>query len=309
MRFAHWFRGCLAVGLLVAVGLPQATYASAVTAIDHLVITRSPLPGGPGDPGFIGIYEGQGIFYVDLFGNGLEPPSAGAFAFSVGTPVYGVSGTFGPTDEMGGKLALDSSKGALIANAAGAARLAQAAVLLTNTDVANPVAGLKQANHTFSIYGLIDLMSPPNPLDTVTVLLSDSGPGLSPTEELVVGLRRNAASALELFFARQDFVAGTITFFDQDPLAPPAGADQVELRLTRASLGDNLVSAAYRFWDDGAPITAFSVMDGAASFFNTRGWGRAGFRASEAVVPAPGTIALLLAALATLVLVRRTRSG
>lgn len=311
MRVDSWLRASFAVGLLATAAIPGAVNASALTFLDHLIITRSPLPVSPGAPGFIGTYEGQGIFYADTFSDGLEPPSAGSFAAQIAPGSYGVFGNYGSSDESGGKLLLNSSKGALTVNAAGDARRNQQAVLLTNTDPANSVAGLKQAFHTFAIYGLFDLTLPPNPIDAYSIFLRDSGPELFSTEELTVQLRRELDNSLAIRFFRQDFVGGLITPLDSDPLVVPVGADQVELRLQRANLGSDLVSAAYRFWDNGAPVGtgAFTPMDGATDFFNTRAWGQAGFRAFEAVVPVPSTFLLLLGALGVLGFAVRWRSG
>jgi hypothetical protein len=309
MRSASWSRGSLVVGLLAAVAIPGAVHASAVTFLDHLVITRNPLPGSASDPGFIGVYEGQGIYYVDTFSNGLEPPSAGSFAFQIAPPSYFMQfGAFGPSDESGGKLRMDSSKGGLSANAAGQARRTQQTTLTSNTDIGNPVAGLKQSFHTFSVYGLFDLTPPPNPIDAYGIQIQDNGPGLNATEELGIQLRRNPDLSFSIRSFQQDFVGDAISILDEDLLVIPAGADQIEFRLQRATLGSDLVTAAYRFWDDGSPMTAFTVMDGATDFFNNRGWARAGFRAVEAVVPEPGTLALLFGALGVLAFTTRRRS-
>lgn len=309
MAFARWFRGCLAIVLLGGVAAPGAVSASAVAFLDHFVITRSPLPGGPGDPGFLGTYEGQGIFYADLFGNGIEPPSAGAFAFAVAPPVYSVFGAYGLGDESAGKLMLDSSKGALTTNAAGDARRNQQSVLITNTDLSNPIAGLKQPFHTFAVYGLFDLTLPANAREAYQIFLRDEDLGLPRTEEFGVGVARLVDDTLAIVSFYQDFIGGTTTFLDTDPLFFPAGADQIEFRLQRATLGSDLITAAYRFWDGGSPVTAFVVMDNPTELFNNRLWVRPGFRAVEAVVPEPGTLALLVAALGVLTVAVRRRTN
>jgi hypothetical protein len=218
-----------------------------------------------------------------------------------------VFGAFGPSDESGGKLRVDSSNGGLTANAAGQARLTQAVTLPTDTNIQNANAGLKQSFHTFSVYGLFDLTLPPNAGDNYGIQILDSGPGLTATEELGIQLFRNPDLSLSIRSFQQDFVGNAISILDEDLLMIPAGADQIEFRLQRATLNSDLVTAAYRFWDDGSPITAFTVMDGAIDFFNNRGWARASFRAVEAV-PEPGTLALLFGALGVLVFTTRRRS-
>jgi hypothetical protein len=306
MRFASWSRGGLAVGLLAAVAIPGAVHASAVTFLDHLIITRNltPLPGAPGT---LGTYEGAGIFYQDQFFDGLEPPSGGQYFGPVAGTYFIQYGAYGPSDESGGKLRLDSSMGGATTNAAGQGRRSQQVTLPSSTNTAQSVQGLIQAFHTFSVYGLFDLTLPPNPTDGYGIQIQDNGPALNATEELGIQLRRNADSTLSIRSIQQNFAGGVLTVLDDDPLVIPAGADQIEFRLQRATLGSDLVTAAYRFWDNGAPATAFTVMDNPADFFNNRGWARAGFRASENLVPEPGTLALVFGALGVLAFAARRR--
>ena len=297
-------RGGLAFALSASLLLPASALGSAVTFLDEFIITRSLTP--TAGSASLGTYEGAGIFYRDSFDDGLEPPSGGSF-FGPNPGNYFTSGSYGATDESGNKLRLDSSMGTVGTNAAGQGRRNQQSILNSNIDPANSVQGLKQAFHTFSIYGRFDLALPPQPVDSYRIFLQDSGGGLFNTEDLGVGVQRLEDGSVVVRFVRQDFVAGTLVVLDEDLLTFPAGADQIELRLQRASLSDDLVSAAYRFWDDGAPVTPFTVMDGATEFFNTRPWGRAGFRAFEALVPEPGTLALLLSGLGLLAFFGRRR--
>jgi hypothetical protein len=311
MRFAPWFRGCLAVGLVVGIATPGAVSGSAVAFLDHLIITRNLTPLA-GQPGALGTYEGAGIFYADFFGDGLEPPSGGLF-FGPSPGTYFLQfGAYGSSDESGGKLRLDSALGSPATNAAGQGRLAQQVTLTSSTNTGQSVQGLIQEFHTFSVYGLFDLTAltlPPNPGDVYGIQIQDNALGLASTEELAIQLRRNADNSLSIRSFQQNFAGGVLTVLDDDLLVVPAGADQIEFRLQRATLGSDLVTAAYRFWDNGSPLTAFTVMDNPTDFFNNRGWARAGFRASEALVPEPDTFALLFGALGVLILAVRRRSS
>jgi hypothetical protein len=307
MGFARWFRGCLAIGLLGGGATPGAVSASAVAFLDHLVITRNLTP-SPGEPGGLGsTYEGAAVYYADLFGDNLEPPSAGVF-FGPSPGRYRVQfGTFGDTDESGGRLRLNSALGTPAVNAAGEGRRIQQVTLLSSTDTIQSLQGLIQAFHTFAVYGRFDIALPPDPGDGYGIKIQDNGPDLTPTEELNMIVRRQEDGTLVVLFGKQDFLADTITLLDTDLLVIPAGADQIEFRLERASLTSDLVTGAYRFWD-GATPSAFTVMDNATEFFNNRGWARAGFRAFEFFVPEPGTLALLAAALGVLSAARRRRN-
>jgi hypothetical protein len=309
MRLANWSRGSLVVGLLAAVAIPGAVYASALTFLDHLIITRNLTP-LPGELGTLGTYEGAGIYYQDLFSDGLVPPAGGQF-FGPNPGAYFIQfGSYGPTDESSGKLRLDSAKGGPATNAAGQGRQTQQVTLPSSINTNQSVQGLIQAFHTFSVYGLFDIALPPDPIDGYGIQIQDNGPALTATEELAIQIFRTQGGSMVIQWFRQDFAGGGITPLDADTLVIPAGADQIELRLARASAASDLVTGAYRFWDSGSPVTAFTVMDNPANFFNTRGWARAGFRAFEQLrVPEPDTLALVFGALGVLGWTTRRRSN
>lgn len=265
--------------------------SAAMTAIDSFIITRS------GVANAVGTYQGQSIFYSDTFSDGAVPPDGGSF-FTGQTGSYAVLGRYADGAEAGGTLALNSALGGPFVNANGADRTLQRSVLQTDTNAATP-AGLKQAFHTFAEYGLFDLTIPPLAGDGYGILLSDAGPGGS-TKSFDLFVRREGDGSLVIRFQEQDFLGGQVHTFELDPLLMPQGADQIELRMKRADIATNTITAGYRYWGSGAPMGAFVDMETTGEFFTTNGSARGGFFAVQAyVTPEPGAASLgLLAAVA-----------
>jgi hypothetical protein len=319
MRAAFLVRGTSALALATALLLPGAVQARVVTFIDHFIITR----GGIDPPVSFGTYPGpapggQQIYYQDFFDDGSEPPAGEFFAST--TPaippapaLYGVFGSYGMSDECcvpapPSKLRLDSSMGGFGANAMGQGRLTQRATLLGDSTPTISARGLKPQFHTFSIFGLFDLMVPPEAVDGYGVTFNDS-PATQESVDLLV--RRLLSNSVVVRFGHQDFLGSGISVIDEDVLAPPPLADQIELRLEWANVdGDpegDAMFASYRYWGVGAPLEDFVLMSGSSAFSNGKGYGRASFFAVQAV-PEPGTAALLFAALSLLAAVRRRTS-
>jgi len=278
-----------ALGIAIAFALPIPASATAISAIDDFIITRSLTSTSQ-------LYEGQTIFYRDSFSDGAVPPSGGSF-FDGSTGSYVVLGSYPATAESGGKLGLDSSLGGPFTNANGASRTLQRSILPTSADPTNQ-AGLKQTVHTFSVFGLFDLTAltiPPVPRDGWGIAINDGGP-LGATESIDLLVRREENSSLVIRLQEQDFLNGLVNTLELDPLIIPTGADQIELRLQRATLGSNLLTASYRFWDNGLSMGAFTEMSTKADFFTSNSWARGAFFAVEgtAAVPEPNTLALLL---------------
>lgn len=274
--------------------------AAAVTAIDTFTIVRSGITDSQ-----LGTYEGQQVFYRDGFGDGAQPPSGGSF-FSGQTGTYIVLGNYPDGAESGGKLTLESARGGPFINADGNGRTLQRSVLPTDVDplTAN---GLKQTFHSFAAFGLFDLTIPPLIGDGYGIVFNDGGPA-GATTSLDLFLRRDENGKVYIRFQEQDFLNGQIDTIERDLLATPQDADQIEFRLQRADIVTNTVTAAYRFWDNDAPMTtSFVEMSNSVEFFRNSGWARAGFFAVQAYVPEPGSLALVLAAGAGLVATRRWR--
>jgi PEP-CTERM motif len=286
-RPAQWFGG--AVAIAAAMILPIPVQATAITAIDEFVITRSGITGS-----LLGTYEAQQVFYRDSFGDGTPPPSAGSF-FNGSTGTYNIIGSFPAGTELGGKLGLDSSLGSAFITAGGGSRTLQRSVLITDINPSSE-AGLKQAFHTFSVFGLFDLTIPPVGGDGYGIAVNDGGP-LGATESIDLFVRREMNDDLVIRFQEQDFLNSVGTTLELDNLVIPTGANQIELQLQRANLETGALTASYRFWDDGTAMSpSFTTMSATADFFTNNGWARGVFFAVEAVkaVPEPSTLPLVL---------------
>jgi hypothetical protein len=286
-RPVQWFGGTVAIA--AAMVLPIPVQATAITAIDEFVITRSGITGS-----LLGTYETQQVFYRDSFGDGTPPPSAGNF-FNGSTGTYNIIGSFPAGTELGGKLGLDSSLGGPFITAGGVSRTLQRSVLITDINPSSE-AGLKQAFHTFSVFGLFDLTVPPVGGDGYGIAVNDGGP-LGATEAIDLFVRREMDNSLVIRFQEQDFLNSVGTTLELDSLVIPMGADQIELQLLRADLATGALTASYRFWDDGTAMSpSFTTMSATADFFTNNGWARGVFFAVEAVkaVPEPSTLPLVL---------------
>jgi len=299
-RPVQWFGG--AVAIAAAMVLPIPVQATAVTAIDEFVITRSGITSS-----LLGTYEGRQVFYRDSFGDGTPPPSAGSF-FNGTTGTYNVLGSYPAGAELGGKLGMDSSLGGPFINAIGAGRTLQRSVLPTDADPLTQ-AGLKETFHTFSVFGLFDLTIPPVRGDGYGIAVNDGGP-LGSTESIDFFVRREMNDSLVIRLQEQDFLNSVVNTLELDSLLIPTGADQIELQLQRADLETGALIASYRFWDDGTAMSpSFTTMSATADFFTNSGWARGVFFAVEAVkaVPEPSTLPLLLLGGAGLFAVTRQR--
>lgn len=288
------------LGLLLAASPPAQ--AAAVTSIDTFTIVRSGITASA-----LGTYQGQQVFYRDAFDDGAEPPAGGAFFNpAIGQGSYVVLGHYAAAAESGGALGLNSALGGPFVNAAGGGRTLQRALLPTDVDPAS-TAGLKQAFHSFASFGLFDLVIPSRIGDGYGILLSDGGPpGKASSFDLLV--RRDENDNVYIRFQEQDFLNNQVVTMERDLLEAPQGAARIELRLQRGDVASDEISAAYRFWDDAAPLTAgFVEMANTGTFFKHNGWARAGFFAVQAYVPEPGSLALLLVAGAGLAAARRRR--
>lgn len=263
--------------------------ATVVTAIDEFIIVRSGVAASSPD-----FYDGRTVFYRDSFNDGLAPTSGGQFF--TGTPgTYKVLGSYPAGAESAGRLTIDSSHGGGFVISSGGNYLLQRSVLPTDTNPATQ-DGLKRDFHTFAIYGRFDLVIPPMTADGYGISINDDG-ATGESTALNLFMRRELNGNVVIRFEEEDFVDDIAQILERDVLDVPIGADQIEFRLGRDSLTTNEIIAAYRFWDNGTPMSAFTTMTATADFFTRREWARGAFFAVQAVpVPEPSTLVLLVLA-------------
>lgn len=271
---------CLSViGLFSMINPASAT----VFSIDEFKVTRA---------------NGNSVF-LDTFSDGNAPPSAPNFS-NGNAGSYFTTGTFGP--ESGGKLALDTSLGA-VRDAVGrpGQNLVLDARLQSNVDQTNTTNGLKAAND-FIVSGLFDLSTLPGNLrEGFGIRLSDGGISADVNDNVELLVRRNVANELVVSFRRVDIVADLITTIDS--ILFELGHQQVLLELSKLNAATKTITASFAYVD-GDIIGARTVFANTTDIFNGETATRASFRATTPI-PLPPTAFLALLGLAAMVFVRK----
>lgn len=252
------------------------------------------------------IKRNGGTFFTDGFGDGNPPPSAPNFPN--GQPaVYSVFGTFVAGSEAGGLLRLNSADGGLTQNANGQNRLTLRAVLNTNTDSSDLGTGLK-IDDTLGLTGLFDLSSLTGPLI--------NGYGIRFTDRTAAGVNQLAeldvrfnpvTGKVEVRYVQQDFATNEIFERGLADFAPPDGADQILLQLTRPDTTNTNFFASYSYLQ-GGNVVGGGAFEAPISLFQGENFVRAEFLAFESLpVPEPGTLAMLGLGFAGMAAMRRRR--
>ena len=164
---------------------------------------------------------------------------------------YSVFGTFVAGSEASGLLRLNSADGGLTQNALGQDRLTLRAALNTNTDSSDLDTGLK-IDDTLGLTGLFNLSSLTGPLI--------NGYGIRFTDRTAAGVNQAAeldvrfnpvTGKVEVRYILQDFDTNQIFERGLADFAPPNGADQILLQLTRPDIANTNFFASYSYLQGG----------------------------------------------------------
>lgn len=238
------------------------------------------------------IVQNGASFFTDSFADGNPPPSAPTPNFADGTTAsYLIQGTFPSGAEAGGSLQLNTANGQSTFNAIGQERLTVGATPVTDRST-NFALGLK-SDDTLSVTGIFSLTTPPGPLfSAYGIQVIDAPLGGSNHQILQLFVSFNVATGQpRISFILQDFDADTITNLGSALLAPPAGANEILLNLSRLNLAnDNFFGSFAYVTGGGAGSSTQFLLPGLG--FQGEEFVRARFFASQdlpVVVPEPGT--------------------
>ncbi len=218
------------------------------------------------------------VFFNDSFDDGTPPPSAPNSAS------YFVRGAMGP--EADGKLTLDSSDAVPTVLALGNTMLVQSAILATDINPLDTVAGLK-IDDILLIQAVFDLTIPSVTTESYGINLTDRATGMGFEGDDIVGVRAiNTLGGVKVQFFEASFVDST--FNPIDSMLLESGHDQIMFELMRADTNTKAVTASFAYIDSGIMGTS-QPLTGSATIFNEENWTRAQF-ISRTVVPIPAAV-------------------
>jgi hypothetical protein len=243
-------------------------------------------------------------FFTDNFSDGIPPPSAPNFA-SGAAASYGIQGTIPGNAESGGLLHLDSANGRPGTNIDEASRLSLIVTLLSSTTGGATQIG---AGNTFVETGLFNLLVPTGPLFSGYGIRLTDNAGAGPHQIVHILVEFNEADGLpEIVYTFGDFDANTTTILGVSPFAPPIGADQIRLSLSRATTANDDIFASFSYLSGGSVVGGGSFAT-PGLMFQGENFVRGQFIVGQAApVPQPGAAWFFVAGIALLAAGFRTR--
>src|SRR5262249_23427370 len=139
---------------------------------------------------------------------------------------------------------------------------------------ATPTQGLRSTTD-FTVEGRFDLSIPGDPREAYGVSLVDrlqGGSGTPPDQPgddlLQLVVRGGVDGVARLQFREVDFVNHAVTIIDAIELMPPAGADQIVLRLTHAAANVGVIHASFDYLSGGS-VVGSQTFDAIGQIFGT----------------------------------------
>jgi hypothetical protein len=143
--------------------------------------------------------------------------------------------------------------------------------------------------NTFLETGLFNLLVPSGPLFSGYGIRLTDNAGAGPHQIVHILVEFNEKDGLpEIVYTFGDFDANTTTILGVSPLAPPIGADQIRLSLTRPSTANDDIFASYSYLSGGTVVGGGSFAT-PGPMFQGEDFVRAQFIVGQAAVPELGS--------------------